>query len=929
MKPLRLNTDGDKNEEEEEEEEEKEEEEERKRRRRRRHGKRREEEKKRKKEKKRKRRDVKEKEESKEEEEEKKKKKKKKKKEKKKAEEEEEEEEEEREEHNQFHYRRDDEAENRKMKEDGENEEKVVVKTYDLAAWRNEIAKLKSSRSSSKQHVQQRQRSERRKKSDGENDEDDVEDIFDTSGRTNTTGAHKNNDNKSKHNEWLLLRIPLWARKSALAQRAVAKAFKSRATIKISDSEKISNGGTFRVSAPSAEPLETAVKVSSFEQALRANRVTQERVKEVLKNINAVIERDAVKIEEIKELWQSQQHQQKRQLHAEEKEEKDKGAKEGQKFNFARRRRRKRNDDCDEELEAVANDVGKIFRRKMDTDNKKWLSSSSLPAYFKVVGISSELANEINDTLPPKAFLLDENSDKGESNGNSHTDDPVSDLQNVSKSRISSHSNDASRNSFKPWSREDDFALIEGVRLYLLEKRRLRKQVDLEELAGEKKIPVEDILTENSKGWQGVWENCSLSTSTLTSIDDWAVVRKLCPFTKTFDGNSNNKEVGEDDGNNEDHDKPMLVSRTPDDLRLRWMHEVDPRIASTIASSSSATPWTKEEDAFLASLVQQDSLEEEEEEEEDFFLEKRKWFRVAKSLNAHTKQSLSSRRPTQSGDDIDSEKKEEHGREAKEKRRGLLLRSPFQCLHRYQTILNRNLTRSRWTSKDDYALQTFVQECGEGRWNECARFLPEHGHTAMQCKNRYSKLMEYHSEENFKKGKWTKEEDEELRAIILGAQKQGEKQEEDMEEEENKEEKNKRIDVEFKSIPWSLIAKKMSTNRRDRDCRVRWTNILQPSLLNEHFFGISSGTNKKFTPKEDAMLLVLHANCTDKKEFKWSDFGSAPIMPGKSQKQCQQRLYTLLKRREEVEIRERLEREIIEKSKEGSDLQQRLFLGMQ
>jgi hypothetical protein len=73
----------------------------------------------------------------------------------------------------------------------------------------------------------------------------------------------------------------------------------------------------------------------------------------------------------------------------------------------------------------------------------------------------------------------------------------------------------------------------------------------------------------------------------------------------------------------------------------------------------------------------------------------------------------------------------------------------------------------------------------------------------------------------------------------------------------------------------------------------------------------------------------LHANCTDKKEFKWSDFGSAPIMPGKSQKQCQQRLYTLLKRREEVEIRERLEREIIEKSKEGSDLQQRLFLGMQ
>ena len=214
---------------------------------------------------------------------------------------------------------------------------------------------------------------------------------------------------------------------------------------------------------------------------------------------------------------------------------------------FSRQRPRRRNDDCDEELEAIANNVGKILRRKMgrppskksnkdnisatdnDDINNHW-SSPSASAYFQVVGIASELENDDDDKLSPKALLPNDIN-----NGNNDS----AFARNVER-KIPLHFNDASSNGFKPWSEKDDLALTEGVRLYLLEKRRLRKQVDLEELAGEKIIPVEDILTDVSRGWRRL-ENCpsrhSSSTTTPTSIDDWSrfetcafLRRKLAPM---------------------------------------------------------------------------------------------------------------------------------------------------------------------------------------------------------------------------------------------------------------------------------------------------------------------------------------------------------------------------------------------------------------
>jgi hypothetical protein len=43
--------------------------------------------------------------------------------------------------------------------------------------------------------------------------------------------------------------------------------------------------------------------------------------------------------------------------------------------------------------------------------------------------------------------------------------------------------------------------------------------------------------------------------------------------------------------------------------------------------------------------------------------------------------------------------------------------------------------------------------------------------------------MQNNSEKEYKKGKWTKEEDEELKAIVLGEQKDGEEEDEEDQEE--------------------------------------------------------------------------------------------------------------------------------------------------
>ena len=121
---------------------------------------------------------------------------------------------------------------------------------------------------------------------------------------------------------------------------------------------------------------------------------------------------------------------------------------------------------------------------------------------------------------------------------------------------------------------------------------------------------------------------------TATSIEDWAAVRKLCSLKNSTTpitpfGSADNKEKEENS---------LMLSRTLDDLRLRWMHTLDPRIASSLSSSSNETPWTEEEDVLLVSLVEKQEEKKEKEKEKNLEEEEeRKWFRAVNSLNAQMK----------------------------------------------------------------------------------------------------------------------------------------------------------------------------------------------------------------------------------------------------------------------------------------------------
>ncbi|XP_004364221.2 hypothetical protein CAOG_03382 [Capsaspora owczarzaki ATCC 30864] len=135
-------------------------------------------------------------------------------------------------------------------------------------------------------------------------------------------------------------------------------------------------------------------------------------------------------------------------------------------------------------------------------------------------------------------------------------------------------------------------------------------------------------------------------------------------------------------------------------------------------------------------------------------------------------------------------------------------RTPGQYLRRFQRSLNSLMLHSKWTVEEDDMLREAIRLYGERNWQAIAARLP--GRTGQQCLHRWHKTLN----PSIKRGKWEPEED----ALLFIA-----------------------VDT-FGSRNWIKV-QACVPHRTDVQCRERWVNVLDPSLL-----------HRPWAPKEDENL---------------------------------------------------------------------------
>lgn len=124
-------------------------------------------------------------------------------------------------------------------------------------------------------------------------------------------------------------------------------------------------------------------------------------------------------------------------------------------------------------------------------------------------------------------------------------------------------------------------------------------------------------------------------------------------------------------------------------------------------------------------------------------------------------------------------------------------RSVSQCLIRYQRSLNVGIMRSAWTQEEDKQLRAAVELYGDKDWSSVAATLE--GRTGSQCWNRWHKIL--HPVQR-KCGRWNVDEDKQLKVAVSV----------------------------YGPKLWKVIATHVS-GRTEVQCRERWCNVLDPSLV--------------------------------------------------------------------------------------------------
>lgn len=141
-------------------------------------------------------------------------------------------------------------------------------------------------------------------------------------------------------------------------------------------------------------------------------------------------------------------------------------------------------------------------------------------------------------------------------------------------------------------------------------------------------------------------------------------------------------------------------------------------------------------------------------------------------------------------------------------------RSVIQLLSRYQSSLNPQMIKHRWTDSEDKLLVTLVKKHGEGNWTKISAQIP--GRLSQQCLHRWQQTLKLRQSDNkLVKGKWRPDEVERLQAAV----------------------------DQYGEPNWSKIAKMVET-RTGPQCRDRYKNIEAPGL-----------NRSTWTPAEDRLLL--------------------------------------------------------------------------